>query len=147
MTIEKMETVPTSSSGLSSSVGSLPDRRPLLAFIFALVTFQGMTINLVPVAMGVVARSFPVSNASLGLLQSSFMAGGIFSLLISGYVTDFIRQARSATFAVATLVAGLLLLGSAISFFQVLVAAGLIGVGNFWILSAYSSVIADFFQE
>jgi predicted dehydrogenase/MFS family permease len=140
--------VPPNSPQESPSSGILvPNRNSLLPFVFGLVALQGLTVNLAPVVMGVVARTFPVSEASLGLLQTSFMAGGIFSLLISGYVTDLIQSAKSGTIAVTGMVMGLILLGVASTFTQVVLAIGLIGLGNAWILAAYSSVIAACFQD
>jgi UDP-N-acetyl-2-amino-2-deoxyglucuronate dehydrogenase len=125
----------------------MPGRRSLLPFIFGLVACQGATVNIAPLVMGVVAQTFPESQASLGLLQTSFMAGGIMSLLVSGYVTDFIYSAKSGTIAVIGMVTGLVLLGLATTFPQVVFAIGLIGLGNAWILAVYSSVIAASFQD
>ena len=73
----------------------------LAAFIFCLATFQGLTANLIPVVMHSVGREFHVSSKEqLGMLQTTFLAGGIFSLFMSGYVTDYLRAARSSMLAV-----------------------------------------------
>jgi MFS family permease len=74
-------------------------------------------------------------------------AGGILSLLISGYVTQSIRPIRSGLFAVSTMAAGLILLGFAATYQQVLCGALLVGIGNLWILAPYSAVITEHFAE
>lgn len=132
----------------AASIATSVDRAPLIAFIFSLVVFQGLTINLMPVIMGAVSRAFDIQLLrQQGLLQTTFSAGGILGLLISGYVTQSIRPIRSGLFAVSAMAAGLLLLGCAATYRQVLWAALLIGIGNFWMLAPYSAVITEHFVE
>ena len=136
-------------SSTPAGLGGLPrGRLPLAAFVFSLVTFQGLTINLMPLVVNVLAETFHVElKKDLGWLQTTFLTGGIFSLFVSGYITDYVRAARSGTFAVMTLAAGLLFLGCATTYRHTVIAFGLMGVGNSWILAAYSSVISEFFPD
>src|SRR5262245_30203294 len=98
----------------------------LATFIFVLVSFQGMTVNLMPVVMHAVGRSFQISSKEqLGMLQTTFLAGGILGLFLAGYVTDLIRARRSGTVAVMLVSAGTLVLGLAGGFVQTLAAAAL----------------------
>lgn len=122
-------------------------RGVLAAFIFSLVTVQGLTVNLMPVLFGTVARTFEVSLREQGQLQSVFLTGGMIALLVSGYVTEAIGAKRSGILAVAFVGIGGLLLGLASSYFEVLAGAFVMGVGNFWILAAYSAVITAQFAD
>lgn len=123
------------------------DRGTLAAFIFSLVTVQGLTVNLMPVLFGTVARTFDVTLRQQGQLQSVFLAGGMIALLISGYVTEAVGAKRSGIVAVAFVGIGGLLLGLATGYFEVLAGAFVMGVGNYWILAAYSAVITAQFGD
>ena len=70
-------------------------RGALAALIFSLVAVQGLTINLMPVLFGTIARTFEVNLRQQGQLQSVFLAGGMIALLVSGYVTESIGAKRS----------------------------------------------------
>ena len=70
-------------------------RGVLVAFIFTLVTLQGLMVNLMPLLFGTVARAFDdVNLRQQGQLQSFFLAGGIVALFVSGYVTETLRARR-----------------------------------------------------
>jgi len=122
-------------------------RGPFVAFIFALVILQGLTINLMPLLFGTIAQTFELNLRQQGQLQSFFLAGGIVALFVSGYVTETIRAKRSGALAVILIGAGSLLLGLAKTYQHVLIAASVIGLGDFWILSAYSAVITAHFAD
>jgi len=123
-------------------------RAALVAFIFTLVTLQGLTINLMPLLFGTVARTFEdVNLRQQGQLQTFFLAGGIVALFVSGYVTETIRAKRSGTLAVILIGVGSLLLGLAKTYAHVLLAASVMGLGAMWVLSAYSAVITAHFAD
>ena len=122
-------------------------RGPFVAFIFVLVILQGLTINLMPLLFGTISRTFELNLRQQGQLQSFFLAGGIVALFVSGYVTETIRAKRSGALAVILIGAGSLLLGLAKTYQHVLIAASVIGLGDMWILSAYSAVITAHFAD
>jgi len=126
------------------------ERRPtavLVAFILSLVTFQGFTINLMPLLFGTIDRTFELNLRQQGQLQSFFLIGGMLGLFVSGYVTEIIRAKRSGMLALFAIGLGSLLLGLATTYTQVLLAAAVIGLGDMWIVAVYSSVITEFFFE
>lgn len=129
------------------SVYGQQGRGPLVTFIFALVILQGLTINLMPLLFGTIARTFEVNLRQQGQLQSFFLAGGLAALLVSGYVTEYVRAKRSGTLAIILIGSGSLLLGCSTTYGQVLIAAAVMGLGNMWILAAYSAVITAHFAD
>ncbi len=124
-----------------------PGRGTLAAFIFSLVVVQGLTINLMPVLFGPVARAFEVDLYQQGQLQSIFFAGGMIALLLSGYVTESIGAKQSGILAVSLIAAGSLLLGVATTYSAVLAGAFVMGLGNFWVVAAFSVVITVHFAD
>ncbi|MBN2296641.1 MAG: MFS transporter [Pirellulales bacterium] len=123
------------------------ERWALSAFIFSLATLQGLTINLMPLLFGPVARIYEVNLRQQGQLQSIFLAGGIFGLLVSGYVTEWFGARRSGYLAVGLITLGTLLLGVAGSYPAVLAGAAVMGLGNMWITAVFSSVITVHFSQ
>lgn len=122
-------------------------RGPLAALIFSLVAVQGLTVNLMPVLFGTIARTFEVNLRQQGQLQSVFLAGGMIALLLSGYVTEGIGAKRSGMVAVALIGIGSLLFGLATSYYEVLAGAFVLGGGNYWILAAYSAIVTAQFAH
>jgi MFS family permease len=125
----------------------LAHRGLLAGVIFTLVALQGITINLMPVLFGPIARSFGANLRQQGQLQSFFLAGGLTALFLSGYLTEWIGARRSAGVAVGLITLGALGFGFAGSYVQVLGAALLLGSGNSWILAVYSAVITARFAD
>jgi MFS family permease len=119
----------------------------LVLFIFSLVCVQGLTINLMPLMFGTIARTFDIDLRQQGQLQSAFSAGGALALLISGYVTEAIRPKRSGALALLLAGAGSLLLGLAPGYLFVLGAAAVIGLGTQWVLAVYSAIITAHFAD
>lgn len=117
------------------------------AFIFSLTVFQGLTINLMPLLFGTAADSFAASLYEQGQLQSFFLAGGMLGLLLSGYITERIGSRRSGILAVELIGLGLLFLGLSGRYYQMLAASAVVGLGNMWILAAYSAVITAHFPN
>jgi MFS family permease len=124
-----------------------PHRGALAALIFSLVAVQGLTVNLMPVLFGTIARVFEVDLREQGQLQSVFLAGGLIALLVSGYVTESIGAKRSGMVAVGLIGVGSLLFGLAASYYEVLAGAFVIGAGNYWILAAYSAIVTAQFAH
>lgn len=124
-----------------------PNRGVLAALVFSLVAVQGLTVNLMPVLFGAIARSFEVNLRQQGQLQSVFLAGGLLSLLVSGYVTEGIGAKRSSMVAIGLIGLGSLLFGWAGNYYEVLAGALVLGMGTFWILAAYSAVITAQFAH
>ncbi len=124
-----------------------PHRGILAAFIFTLVAVQGLTVNLMPVLFGAIARTFEVNLRQQGQLQSAFLTGGLIALLLSGYITESIGARRSGIVAVGFVGIGSLLFGLAASYYEVLAGAFVLGMGNYWILAAYSAVITAQFAH
>ena len=122
-------------------------RGALAALIFSLVAVQGLTINLMPVLFGTIARTFEVNLRQQGQLQSVFLAGGMIALLVSGYMTESIGAKRSGMAAVGLIGIGSLLFGLATSYYEVLAGAFVIGAGNYWILAAYRAIITAHFAH
>ncbi len=122
-------------------------RAVLGAFIFSLTVFQGLTINLMPLLFGAAADTFGANLREQGQLQSFFLGGGILGLVLSGYATERIGSRRSGILAVELIGLGVLLLGFSGRYYQMLAAAVVIGLGNMWILAAYSAVITAHFED
>lgn len=116
-------------------------------YLFSLVALQGLSVNLMPLLFGTVAETFEANLRQQGQLQSFFLGGGILGLLVSGFVTERIGARRSGMVAMELLGAGSLILGLSDAYAQLLVAATVIGLGNFWILAVYSSLITDHFAD
>jgi len=93
------------------------------------------------------AEAFGADLGQQGQLQSFFWAGGIVGLLVSGYVTERIGAGRSGMISVGLVGLGAVLLGVAATYWQVLSAAAVIGLGNASILAAYSAVITSRFAD
>ena len=124
-----------------------PHPRALLTLIFSLVAVQGLTVNLMPVLFGVIARAFDVNLREQGQLQSVFVAGGMIALVVSGYVTESIGARRSSMLAIALIGIGAIVLGLATQYGEVLLGALILGAGNYWILAAYSAIITLHFAQ
>jgi MFS family permease len=124
-----------------------PHRGVLAAFIFSLVAVQGLTVNLMPVLFGAIARTFEVNLRQQGQLQSVFLGGGLLALLASGYITESIGAKRSGMAAVGLIGVGSLLFGLASNYYEVLAGALVLGMGNYWVLAAYSAVITTQFAH
>jgi MFS family permease len=125
----------------------LPGRHWIVLFIFSLVCVQGFTINLMPLMFGTIARTFDITLQQQGQLQTAFSMGGASALLISGYVTEWLRPRRSGALALIMGGAGAILLGLAPGYLFVLAAAVVMGLGNQWILAVYSSIITQHFPH
>jgi MFS family permease len=139
-------------SSMEAPAASIPcppnGRGTLAAFVFSLAICQGLTINLMPVVLDVVAKAFGVESLGRqGLLQTTFQAGGICSLFISGYVTEYIRPVRAGLLAATLMSVGLITLGVGVTYSQVLLAALLLGIGNYAMLAPYSAVITESFAD
>jgi MFS family permease len=132
---------------MAELAGERQGRGPLVVFIFSLVVVQGLTINLMQVLFGTMEVAFGASQSEQGALKSWFLAGGIVALFVSGYVTEYARAKRSGILAIVLIGIGSLLLGLADTYRQVLMAAFVMGLGTFWILSAYSAVITGHFAD
>jgi MFS family permease len=124
-----------------------PSRGVLAAFIFSLVAVQGLTINLMPVLFGTIARDFGCDLRQQGQLQSIFLAGTVIALFVSGYVTEAIGAKRSGMIVVLLVGIGSVLLGLANGYRPMLVGALVLGIGNSWVLAAYSAVITACFAD
>jgi MFS family permease len=122
-------------------------RGVLAALIFSLVAVQGLTVNLMPVLFGTIARTFEINLRQQGQLQSVFLGGGMMVLLVSGYVTERIGAKRSGMVAVGLIGIGALLFGLARNYYEVLAGALVLGMGNYWVLAAYSAIITAQFAH
>lgn len=127
--------------------GSAVSRRVSAWLVMGLVALQGATINLMPMMFGPLARDFQASMRQQGQLQSVFLLGSLAGLITTGYATELIGTGRSAALAVGLTVIGALACALADDYALVLVGGLFLGLGNSWILGAYSAVITRQFPE
>ncbi|HUQ91599.1 MAG TPA: MFS transporter [Bryobacteraceae bacterium] len=126
---------------------SKPNATRHLFFIFSLAAIQGLTLNLMPVMFRPLEQAFHISLAEQGQLQSLFFAGAVVALLASGWVTERIGIRRSGFLPAPLLAAGMITFGMAPGFSWSLIGAGMIGLGNQWVLAVNSAVITAGFPE
>lgn len=122
------------------------DRKCFIA-IACLVCLQGLTVNLMPVMFSTFGKTFGLGLGEEGQAQSFFYFGAVLALLASGWITERMGVGRSGLVVFSLVGAGLVLIGLAHSFTMVRLGALVLGIGNLWVLSTYTAVVAERFQH
>lgn len=119
----------------------------LLVYTFGLVFFQGLLVNHSTVLLPVLKDVYSLDEAALGRMASLAFASALPALLISGYVTEWLRPKRSGILAVVLMGTGCLAMGMSRSFAMVIGGLMVLQFGINWVLAVQSSIIAGFFPQ